>query len=40
VHLRKPGFHRTTLDIGYGDSLLELAVDRGELIAGERNEEL
>jgi inorganic triphosphatase YgiF len=40
VVLCEARFHRTTLDIGYGDSLLELAVDRGELIAGERNEEL
>ncbi len=31
-------FDRTTLDIGYGDSLLELALDSGKLIAGELTE--
>lgn len=30
--------NRVTLDIGYGDSLMELALDRGELIAGELTE--
>lgn len=33
-------FKRITFDIGYGDSLLELAIDRGELIAGDYSEPL
>lgn len=33
-------FQRITYDIGYGDSLLELAIDHGELIAGDLSEPL
>lgn len=33
-------FKRITFDIGYGDSLLELAIDQGELIAGDLSEPL
>ena len=33
-------FKRITYDIGYGDSLLELAIDQGELIAGDLSEPL
>ncbi len=33
-------FQRISYDIGYGDSLLELAIDRGELIAGDLSEPL
>ncbi|MDD2533363.1 MAG: CYTH domain-containing protein [Eubacteriales bacterium] len=31
-------FTRISIDIGYGDSLMELALDRGELIVGDRSE--
>lgn len=40
VEICQANFTRESMDVGYGDTLMELSVDTGELIAGDKRESI
>lgn len=40
IEICRANFTRSSVDIGYGDTLMELSVDTGELLAGDKRDEI